>query len=270
MRIASHSLIVATPLAVVFAAAAPFASADITGFNNLSGWTYNQAPSDFGTPADLPDPDRIHLTNLGTAQARSIFYNTRQSIMGFVASFSYQALNADASCDYGATFTIQNDPRGRNALGSTGGGIGYAGNSTSSVHISNSVAVTLQLSSGTTGFWTNGQSGSSLPTGDVFLRSGNPIDVTLTYNGNILTERLVDTVTLQEYSRNLIVGDLSNILGSSTAYIGFTASTTSGQCSGVAADQYISGFEFHVIPSPATLPVMLAAFGIGALRRRRM
>lgn len=236
------------------------ASADVTGFNDLDGWTYNQAPFDTGTPASLPDPDTIHLTNLGTTQSRNIFYNTPQDITRFTASFTYQALNASTfGCDYGAAFTIQgNSP---DVFGDTGGGLGYTG-------IDNSAAITLQLTRNASGFWKDGVSGSSTPLDPMFLRSGNPIQVSLEYNGTFLKETLLDTVTQQEFSQNLVIGDLSGIVGSDTAYIGFTGSTTTGACSGNAADQYFSDFQFTTVPAPGTAGV-LALAGIGAAIRRR-
>lgn len=236
--------------------------ANVFGLNNLSGWTYNQPLSDTGTPADLPDADTIHITSLGTNQSRSIFYNTPQQFAEFLVKFTYRAANASVfGCDYGATFTLQNSPDGRFAVGGTDFGLGYDG-------IRNSAAVSLQLQSNSSGYYTGGSVGSGSSVDPVNLISGNPINVTLSYNGNILSETLVDSVTAETYQRNIIVGDLTTPIGGPLAYVGFTASTTTGQCSGDAADQYISGFEFTVIPEPATLSLMLMA-GLLLARGRR-
>lgn len=226
--------------AAALSIAATSTLADIPGINGLDGWRYNQ--TDGGTPADLPDPDTIRITNLGTSQARSIFYTTRQAYSQFVASFTYQALNAGQFCDYGTTFTIQSDPFEANAIGSTGGNLAYAGNP----GVRNSMAFTLQLGTNTSGYWTGGNTGNSNSIEGINLRSGHPIDVTLSYNGTILSIHLIDTVTNQEYTANLIVGDLEDVIGAPTAFVGFTASTTTGQCAGSAADQYISDFLYIV------------------------
>ena len=119
-RFANGALVCA--LAMTFTG---LAGADIMGFNNLTGWRYNQGDS--GNPADLPNADTIRLTNLGTEQRRSVFYTTRQSITQFTTTFTYQATNAGVfGCDYGAAFVIQNSAAGAAALGGGGGGMGYS------------------------------------------------------------------------------------------------------------------------------------------------
>lgn len=250
-----------TATAIATTALATTARADITGFNNLSGWTYTQAPSDTGTRADLPDPDTIHLTNLGTGQARSIFYNTPQDITRFSTSFTYQALNASTfGCDYGGSLIIQNVRP--DIVGGTGGGLGYTG-------IGDSVAVTLQLTRNASGLWEDGVSGSSPTVSPLRLNSGNPFHVSLEYDGNILSQTLRDMVTMQEVTRNIPLGDLSAILGGDTAYIGFSGSTTTGSCSGHAANQYFSDFQFTTVPAPGAGALMALAGLGGAMRRRR-
>lgn len=243
------------------AAIASQATADISGFNNLSGWTYNQ--SDGGTPADLPSADTVHLTNLGTSQSRSLFHNTAQDISRFSVSFTYRVANASnlTGCGYGATFTLSADPDGPGSLGSTGSGLGYRG-------ISPSVAVGFYINSNSTGVFTGGVTGSTNGLGPVNLRSNHDLAVTLDYNGSILSQSVLDTVTGELFTRNYIVGDLAGILGSDHAYIGFTASTTTGACSGSAANQYFSGFEFASVPAPGTGMLLASGLLITARRRR--
>lgn len=249
-----------TAFTLAFAAITGTAAADIEGFDNLRGWRYNQAPSDTGTRADLPDPDTIHLTNLGTGQARSIFYETKQDITRFSTSFTYQALNASTfGCDYGGSFIIQNARP--DIVGGTGGGLGYTG-------IGDSIAVTLQLTRNASGLWEDGVSGSSPSVSPLRLSSGNPFHVSLDYDGNILSQTIRDLVTMQEVTRNIPLGDLSAILGGDTAYIGFSGSTTTGSCSGHAADQYFSDFQFTTVPAPGAA-ALTALAGLGAATRRR-
>lgn len=254
---------VAASIAVL--ALASVTQADILGFDGLNGWHYNQAPTDTGAPATLPDDNTIHLTNLGTSQARSVFYNTRQSITQFEVSFTYQALSASTfGCEYGASFVIHNDPLGAQALGSTGSGLGASG-------IQNSGLISLELRSNTSGYFTNEVGGGASSVDPVLLRSGNPIEVTLSYtNGNILTRTVVDTVTAQTDTDNFIVGDLSTIVGSDFAYVGVTGSTTTGACSGNAANQLFSNFRFTEIPAPGTSVLAITAVGVLARRRRSL
>lgn len=241
---------------LAFALPCVTARAGIVGFNNLNGWTYNQ--SDSSAPADLPNANTIHITNLAAAEARSIFYNTPQPYDDFTASFTFQAQNAGHFCDYGISFIIQKSPAGSHALGQQ---FGYQG-------ISDSIAVSLQLSSNRSGYFTDGNVGGGSPSvNPVNLTSGHPIDVTLSYDGAILSESLLDTVTPATYTRNFIVNDIASVIGGPEAYIGFGANTTFSTCSGTAADQYIS--NFHYVPEPATLSLLGVVGGLALLRRRR-
>lgn len=246
------------------------ANADTSGFNSLIGWTYNQASYDTGAPADLPDPNTIHLTNQGWNASRSIMYNTPQDFSEFLVAFTYRSSNPGITfgCDYGVTFVLHNDPAGPHALGSAGRSLGYGSNSFTSDSILNSAAVSLQLQSNSSGFYTNGMVGTGSPSvNPVNLASGNPINVTLSYNGSILSETLVDTITSATSTRNFIVGNLATVLGGSTAYLGFTGSTTTAGCSFASADQYISGFQYSSVPEPSSL-LMLGGFAF-ILRCRR-
>ncbi len=230
---------------------------DVAGFNNLNGWTYNQ--SDSSAPADLPNANTIHITNLAAAEARTIFYNTPQPYDEFTASFSFQALNAGHFCDYGTSFIIQNSAAGPDAHGTL---FGYQG-------VPDSIAVSFQLSSNASGYFTDGEfDGGSPSVNPVNLTSGHVIDVTLSYDGSILSEHLLDTATSATYTRNFIVGDISSIIGGSEAYVGFGANTTFSTCSGTAADQYISNFHYTAVPEPGTLTLVAVVSGL-LLRRRR-
>ncbi len=252
-------------LASVAAATAGFevtvVHADINGFNNLVGWQYNQG--DAGTPADMPDPDTIHLTNLGTAQRRSVFNLTPQPVGPFTASFTYQVLNAGIfGCDYGATFVIQNSSEGATALGGADFGMGYSG-------IDNSIAVSLELQNNASGFYMNGEvRGSGPSVAPLSLVSGHELNVVLTYDGTLLTQMITDTVTLEEHNRTFDVGDLSSVIGSPTAFVGFTGSTTEGACSGNAANQFFSDFHFTSVPEPTALSLLVCGCAFVFKRRR--
>ncbi len=244
-------------LAGCFAAVgATAANADIVGLNGLSGWEYNQ--SDTSAPADLPDPETIQITNNAGAEARSIFFTTPQSIAQFEATFTYRATDVSLfGGNYGVTLTLQNDPRGPEAIGGTGTGLGYTG-------IGPSAAVTLGLQGNTSGYFTGGViGGGSSPVSPLVLASGNPIDVTVAYDGSFLSVDAIDTVTLASMpTRNYIVDDLADIVGGDTAFIGFTASTGFS-----AANQFISNIRFTEVPEPASLLSMVLLGAVLARRR---
>jgi len=243
-----------TPIALLALAAltATHASADIIGFNNLNSafWQYNQG--DNQTPADLPDPDTIHITSPGGVQARSIFHKTRQSTSGFAASFTYRG-SFGTAYQHGMSFILQNDPRGPGALGGFYEGFGYSG-------ITDSIAITWNLTGNTIGFSTGGNVSAGVFINGVDLSSNHDIEFSLTYDGTFLTQHLEDTVTGGVFTTNTLVGDLSGHLGGDLAFVGFGATART-------ADQYISDFRFTV-PAPGSLG-MLSIAGVVALRRRR-
>src|SRR6185437_3814326 len=101
---------------------------------------------------------RLQITNGGTNQAGSAFYNTPVNVQSFTTDFALQLLNPNAD---GFTFTIQgNAPT---ALGPSGGGLGYGPDPTGPTGgIPKSIAIKFDLynNSGegndSTGFYTNG------------------------------------------------------------------------------------------------------------------
>ena len=186
----------------------------------------------------------LELTDGSTGEARSAFYTTAQPIDSWTASFTYQATEPGgiAVAD-GVTFVLQN--QGLNALGPTGGDLAYA-------TITPSVAIKLDLynNSGegtdSTGIYINGavptQPSVDLTGTGITLGSGDPIDVSLTYVGNQLTETLTDNTTTPPATFSTsYTEDLASVLGSGTAYVGFTGSTGDG-----TSVQKISNFTFAV------------------------
>lgn len=242
------------------ACSATNAMADITGFNNLSGWTYN--PGDAGSPPVLLNSNSIELTT-GPNNNRSLWFNTPQNITNFTAHFTFRSDSISASAlRQGLTFTLQN--AGINALGGGGNGYGYSG-------ISPSKAVTLETDTGPgrtySGVFTNGVlAGGSADTSPVNAFDFQDINVTITYNGSVLSTTMVEGANVFGPQNN-VVGSLATTLGSSTAYIGFTAGTFNTLGSGGGAHFFLSNFSYSV-PAPTTA----ALLGIGGLltaRRRR-
>jgi hypothetical protein len=189
------------------------------------------------------------LTDGGNGEAGSIFTKTKLSDTSFTTTFVLrdQAVNAGGADSL--SFVLQNDSRGAAALGGGGGGGGYQG-------IQNSIGIKFDLWSAgthvpTTGLFMNGQNPASTNpqdvtvTGGISFLSGDPIQVTLTYNGTTLTESLRDTVTGQTFTYDWLV-NIPQILGGNTAYAGFTGGT-----GGASAIQDILSWTYQSIPVPA-------------------
>src|SRR5690242_2349286 len=96
------------------------ARAVIIGFDNGANFTVNNTG-----PAATISNGVLTLTNNNLGEAHTVFYNTPQDDRNFIANFTYQA-SGNKSAD-GVAFVLQNDPRGVNALGFGGAGLGYFG-----------------------------------------------------------------------------------------------------------------------------------------------
>ena len=220
------------------------AQADINGFGNTGGgFTLNAgATINLGTAT---------LTNGGTNEGRSVFYNTPQSINnGFTASFTYQESSSLIAAGAGIAFVIQDDSRGTQAVGQSGTLLGYGGSGTAAISPSSAVEFNLLNAAGvgtsTTNYATNGAlTGTTYNTSFAAnLGSGDSINVTIHYDGSTLTEKLIDTTThVSSPTYSYAAGNLSTLLGSNTAYVGFTGGSGS-----VGVSQTISDFSYVAVP----------------------
>jgi uncharacterized repeat protein (TIGR03806 family) len=226
------------------------------GFNaNGIGWTLNNGSG----PAPVMTSNSLQLTyNSSGNTANSAFYNTRQLIDNFNVSFIYQDATPGGGGADGITFCIQNDPRAATAVGGAGGGLAVPGITPSlefeiNIYSPNNPGIAVQ---------TNGGVGPFLSAGSVNVAGGNPIDVCLNYSlstGN-LQVTLSDLSTAASFTNLYSVGNLANLLGSHTAFIGFT-----GADGGVNSDQIISNFGFAVPPAVSlTMPTNSATFTAAA------
>jgi hypothetical protein len=233
------------------------AIADISGFGDFSAFTLNQND---GAAAPTLSPGTIRLTNQSLVEARSIFANVPQDISQFSASFTYQVLNG-LSNQYGACFVIQNNAASVNAIGSSQSGLGYHG-------INQSIAISLELLSPTSsGLYSGGTVGggaSSLSPSGIDLLSGHMFKVDLSYNGSLLKQTITDETTSAAFNTSYLV-NIPAAVGSSTAYVGFAASTGFG----AGADQYISRFTFTNVPEPSGTALAAIAAGTLAIWRRK-
>jgi len=201
-------------------------------FNNDGiGWSLNGGPT-LGT-------NMLELTDGTGSQSRASFFRYPLYIGAFEAWFTYQDVGGGGAD--GITFLMQNSSAGAGATGngsSFGGGLGYLG-------ITPSAAIEFNIYSAAPGGrgYAYGQDGLNVgpysSTSPVNIASGNPISVYMLYaNGNMQLQ-LSDTVSNTTFSTSLGVGDLTSLLGSQTAYVGFT-----GGAGNTTSTQIVSDFTF--------------------------
>jgi len=177
-----------------------------------SGMTLNGSAAFSGT--------RLRLTNGGTSQAGSAFYNTPVNIQEFLTDFSFQLTNPHAD---GITFVLQNI--GATALGGAGGSLGYAG-------IGKSVAVKFDLYSNageginSTWLYTNGATPTTpaldMTSSGVNLHSGDVFNVHISYDGATLSMTITDAdVPANTFSTSWPI-NIPGTVGANTAFAGFT------------------------------------------------
>ncbi len=161
--------------------------------------------------------NRLTITDNGGNQGRSAYFNTKQNIQSFSSSFQFQvAGNKEAD---GFTMVFQN--AGANALGASGGGLGYNGIASSVALKFNIYPAVSQAGLGTSA---NFNTVANAATGSVNMRTGNPINAVVSYADTRLTLLLTDTVTGVAWSKVFTV-NIPTLVGASTAWVGFTGGT---------------------------------------------
>ncbi len=177
---------------------------------------------------------KVQLTDGGTNEAASAFFSIPLSITKFSTSFTIQQTAASGD---GMMFVIQNATSGAKALGPTGSSLGYSYGPTQSGAILNSLGVKFDLYSNageganSTGLYLSAAKPTTpaldLTSSGIDLHRGDPMNVQLTYDGTTLQIKIVDTITSKSYSTSWTV-NIPQIVGGTTAYLGFTASTGGG------------------------------------------
>jgi hypothetical protein len=196
----------------------------VSGFG--LGWTLNGGASVMNANLTLAD---------GVAgELRSAFFNTRQVVTNFAARFVYRPSVGQS----GAAFVLQNSTNGFAARG--GGRFGLDG-------IAPSAAIVFDVrGSGTfTGWTTNGVVGVSSSTLPLDLGRGNPISVTLSYDGSVLAEHLLDLNTGTTFDATYAVNLVAALGNTNTAFVGFTGASGS-----FAASEVIESFTFGPYQPP--------------------
>jgi hypothetical protein len=221
-------------------------------FNNGIGF------SSQGNTINWPETNVLQLTEDVGGESNSAFSSGPLYIGAFEASFTYQVVSPFGTIADGATFCIQNDPRGAAALGYGGGALGVSGADETpgpgGVAISPSVEFEFNIYSGNSvggvgvSFDTNGAIGPVIATTNVtpplLITNGDTINTLVTYLNGVLTVTLTDTnitpAAVFTASTNL---NITSVLGTNVAYVGFT-----GADGGDKSMQQISDFSFLSLP----------------------
>jgi len=210
---------------------------------------------------------RLRLTDGGTTEAASAFYNALIGIQNFTTDFSFQLTNPSAD---GITFTIQGvSPT---AIGPSGGGLGYGPDTPGGTPgIAKSVAIKFDLYSNagegtnSTGLYTNGASpttpATDMTVSGVNLHSGDVFNVHITYDGTTLTMTVTDANTPSETFGASWAINIPATVGGTAAYVGFTGGT-----GGLTAIQDIITWTYTSTSSSSPAPPPPPASGsVGAI-----
>jgi hypothetical protein len=213
--------------AIAFAPGLNGSGVDSQTYTTQSGVDFSlgfaQAPSimTFNGSTGLDD-SRLQLTNGYTSDTGSAFVTYKLNIQAFTTQFQFQLSNPQAD---GITFTIQGSKPG--AIGPFSGALGFA-------TIPNSVAIKFDFyndqgeGADSTGLYINGAEPTipalNLSTSGINLGSGDLMGVNLNYDGVNLEMTITDEVTAATWSCVWQV-NIPQIVGGTTAYVGFTGST---------------------------------------------
>jgi hypothetical protein len=199
------------------------------GFPNSTGFVFQ------GTGVTPPvtvfpgNPAVMRLTDGRGNEATSSWYTVPVGSGMFNTTFTLKDVPHDGSAD-SVSFVIQNDPRGTAALGTGGGDGGYAS-------ITHSIALKFDLythgsHNPSTGLFFNGASPAGNPAQDVPLTginlgSGDPMQITVTYDGALtIMETVRDTVTSAVFTHTYtLTQTLAQYLGGNQGLVGFTGGT---------------------------------------------
>jgi peroxidase len=195
----------------------------LNGFASTAGLQLNGSAKVAGS--------RLRLTDGGAGEAGSAFTTNQVFVGQFSTFFTFQLANPNAD---GITFTIQR--QSPTALGSAGGGLGYAtdGSNPGPV-ISHSAAIKFDLYNNqgegpdSTGLYFNGAPPTvpavDLSNSGINLHSGDVFEARIVYVGTTLTLRVNDDNTGAQVEVVFTNVNIPAAIGGNTAFVGFTGGT---------------------------------------------
>jgi hypothetical protein len=204
--------------------------------DNGAGWI-SQSPS---ASLNWQGGNVLQLTAASGNEDSSAFYSSPLYVGAFRAGFTYQVPGGPSGSADGATFCIQNDPRGAAAIGALGGnlGVGGTGKITPSVELEFNIYANNGIGGVGIAFGVNGTIAPVQSTSPLVINSGDSINVALSYQGGTLNALLTDSTAATSFSLSTNL-NIPAIVQNNVAYVGFT-----GSDGGSVSQQLVSNFSF--------------------------
>jgi hypothetical protein len=225
---------------------------------------------------------QVNTTTSGILPAGAAWYVAPVSVASFTTNFTIQIPSGANYSDTGMTFCIQNQPLptdfkynnappsssdgelrwasgGPTSLANSGipNGFGYSGTTGAGTYseltgLTRSVAVVFNSNSNSTGLYQNAAdvTQNAISLGGLSLTSGHLVNVSLSYNGSILTMTAQDASTSATYSKSWNI-NIPSVVGGNTAYVGFTAGSYYADVQQVTAWTWSSAGQGSTQPAPA-------------------
>lgn len=258
-------------------------------FNSTAGLTLNGAAVQ-SDGVSMGDPKTISITPPTRAVAGSFYSTDRQRVdLGFTTDFKFRIRDRAGVGSDGLTFIIQN--QGLNALGDTGGGIGFGTNLAFSplpTGIINSLAVVFDV-------WDNSANWPTIPGANVLtvqnsrfgpLAANTPSSldsvgstpisgafndgaihqVRITYTPGVLDVYYDVLSTPVLRVTNIFLTNSLNLANGENAFVGFTGAT--GALVNVQRHEILDWQFSSMIPAPGAA-ALLGLGGLALARRRR-
>ena len=277
-------------LAMAGASGSAMAQFSYTNFNDVSALALNGVATQ--STGLSGEQSTLSITPPVRGSAGSFYYNSAQRVdLGFTTDFHFRVRDRSGTGSDGLTFIVQG--QGANALGGTGGAIGFGTNlafptTPTNTGISNSLAVVFDTWDNSANWATipganvisvqNSHLGASSPNTPSAIDSLGGVAVSGAFNDGATHLVRVTYVPgiMSIYYDNLATPALTvpvnlsnalNLIGGQNAFVGFTAGT--GALINVERHEIRDWTFGSVAPAPGAA-TLIGLGGLAAARRRRM